>query len=141
MAQVKTYDPTKVIVTFGGFIISGFGEGSMIKADRKEDAYKVTVGAQGDVVRSKSANHTGDVTIALLETSASNGIFSTFMLADENTDTGIVPLLIKDLNGTALVSASEAWISKAPSLDFDKGQKDRAWKIECSDLVIYDAGY
>lgn len=137
----KTYDPTKVVVTLAGFILSGFGESTMVKASRKEDSYKETVGAQGDVVRNKSANHTGEVDITLLETSASNGVLSTLMLADAESDTGIVPLLIKDLNGTALAVAAEAWVVKPPDLEFAKEQKDRAWKIMCADLELFDAGY
>lgn len=141
-APTKTYDPTKIVMTFGAFVISGYAEGSMIECDRNVDTFSTTVGSQGDVVRNKSANRTGHITVNLLQSSASNGAFTAMAMADEAiTSAGIQPVLIKDLNGLTLWSAAEAWIKKPPAGSFDEKQKDRKWTIDCANLVFAEAGY
>jgi hypothetical protein len=137
----KNYDPTKICLTVGPFLISGFADGSMVKAERNEDSYKTTVGGDGHVVRSKSPNRTGKVTITLLQSSEANGFLTTLALADQATDTGIVPVMVKDLNGTTLWAATEAWVMKPPSASWEKEAKDREWVLECADLEFFEGGY
>jgi hypothetical protein len=141
MSTTKTYDPTKICAVVGGALLSGFADGSMIKCERNEDAFKTTVGADGQVVRNKSANRSGKITFTLLQSSQSNAVLSGIALADQATSAGIVPIVIKDNNGTTLWTAAEAWVQKAPGGSFEKEAKEREWVFECADLEYFEGGY
>lgn len=136
-----TYDPTRIVLLLGGVPISGFAQGSMVKAEHNADAFKLTVGGDGSTVRSKSPDRSGKVTISLLQTSDSNATLSSLALLDETTSAGMTPLLIKDMNGSSLWVAAEAWVMKRPAGDFEEEAKDRTWTLECADLEFYEGGY
>ena len=63
MANVTTYDPTKMVVVVGGVIVSGFADGDFITAKRDEDLYMKRVGADGHVARARNGNKSGTIEI------------------------------------------------------------------------------
>lgn len=166
---MKTYDPTKVIVTVGPYVIAGFAEGSLVKAERNVDAYKLTVGGKGDAsVRFKSADRSGRITLTLLQSSGSNGQLTSLALLDENGNPlqglagllnlipviggvlsaiasapveGKAPVLVKDLNGAPLWEAEDAWILRAPGASWDETVKERTWILETANLSYLEGGY
>ena len=69
--NVTYYDPRKVSVVVDGRIVTGFADSSMITIARSEDIVSTSVGTQGDVVYSESANRSGTLTMSLQSTSAS----------------------------------------------------------------------
>ena len=69
--NVTNYDPRKVSVVVDGRIVTGFADSSMITIARSEDIVSTSVGTQGDVVYSESANRSGTLTMSLQTTSAS----------------------------------------------------------------------
>ena len=69
--NVTNYDPRKVSVVVDGRIVTGFADSSMITIARSEDIVSTSVGTQGDVVYSESANRSGTLTMSLQSTSAS----------------------------------------------------------------------
>lgn len=69
--NVTNYDPRKVSVVVDGRIVTGFANSSMITIARSEDIVSTSVGTQGDVVYSESANRSGTLTMSLQSTSAS----------------------------------------------------------------------
>ena len=63
--NVTNYDPRKVSVVVDGRIVTGFADSSMITIARSEDIVSTSVGTQGDVVYSESANRSGTLTMSL----------------------------------------------------------------------------
>ncbi len=131
----KLYDPEKVVITWGTALISGFAEGTFLEATRDEDAFFKKIGADGEVSRTRNKNKGGSVTITLLQTSASNDILSAAQVADELTGLGVFPLMIKDLLGTTLLVAPNAWVKKRADAEFAKEQTDREWILDCDQLT------
>lgn len=68
MINVGTYDAKDTSITVDGVYITGLGE-DMISAEKDEDFFSVSVGAQGDVVKSQTNNSLGTVTIYVQPTS------------------------------------------------------------------------
>lgn len=68
MITVGTYDAKDTSITVDGVYITGLGE-DMISAEKDEDFFSVSVGAQGDVVKSQTNNSLGTVTIYVQPTS------------------------------------------------------------------------
>ena len=97
----KTYSPADVAVIYGGAIISGFANGTFITVSRDEDAFMKSVGADGEVCRSRNANRSGSITLTLLQSSASNDVMSAFAAADALSGAVPLPIQIKDNTGTS----------------------------------------
>lgn len=67
---VATYDAKDTVVIIDGIHITGFGE-DMVSAEKDEDFFSTSVGAQGDVVNSEINNKLGTVNVTIQRTSPS----------------------------------------------------------------------
>lgn len=140
MADFKNYDPAKVVVSFRGALLVGFMDGTFVTAERTEDAYAMAVGASGDVARVRNRNRTGSITVTLMQTSPSNDALSAIAAADELSGLGYGQAIIKDLNGTTLVRAVNAWIRKLPAAEHSSDLVGRQWVLDCAELEMYLGG-
>lgn len=140
MADFKNYDPAKVILTLQGNRLLGFMDGTFISAERTEDAFSLAVGAGGDVTRVRSQDKSGTVTLTLQAASPSNDVLSALAATDELTGLGYGSLIVKDLNGTTLLSASNAWVRKLPVTEFADEASGREWMIDCAELEMFVGG-
>jgi len=130
MGQVKTFDPQKIIVTFFGFPISGFADGTFVNVTGASDKFNKAMGADGEITRTKTNDYTSEVTISLTQSSLSNDVLSGFVNADRLLNAGKGPLAITDLNGTTLRFWKEAWIKKEPDMGMSKDVETRDWVFD-----------
>jgi hypothetical protein len=137
-----SYDPTQVISTVGGVILSGFSDGDHITARRAEDMYFVRGGNDGGVARARNANKMGEFEFRLLQTSAVNNLLSTLLATDDllNDGTVVVPISVVDGSGTTLCSATQCWIKSIPEATFGKEVSERIWIFSAADLRIFHGG-
>jgi len=140
MGGVRTYDPKQVVVVVGGVPLSGFADGTFISVERANDSFSKVSGADGYVSRSKSNDKSGSVTITLAQTSPSNDILQGFALADELTNNGVVPILVKDVGGRTTFVSAFGWIKKTPSAEFGKEISNREWVLDVADLDVFIGG-
>lgn len=138
--MVFTYDPKQVAVIVGGKIMAGFADGSFVKLERNEQAFNLKIGVDGEGTRAKSNNKSGKITITLMQSSASNDDLSGFAAADELSNTGAVPCLVKDASGRTIASAVTAWVQKYADAEFAKEAMTRAWVLETDELIIFEGG-
>lgn len=128
--KVRTYDPKKIIVVFGPVIMTGFAEGTVVSIAQNGDNFEKVKGADGGVDRvNKNANDHA-ITVTLKQTSISNDALSVIAIADAAANAGIYPLTIKDLNGTSLFFAEQAWIAKSPDDEFGDAMSNREWRLD-----------
>jgi hypothetical protein len=133
--MVKSYDPKKVVVTFGGVPISGYTDGDFIEvAPNDADGFKKQVGADGEVGRSQSNDNTHSVTITLMQSSMSNAHFHSIRTADKISGRTILPLSITDMNGASLQFWQEAWIKGDPTWGYGKEMKERQWTFDTGQI-------
>jgi hypothetical protein len=140
MGDFKNYDPGQIVVTFDGNPISGFADGTMVKCSRKSDTFTTNVGTQGDVARVRSQDKTGEVVITLQQVSETNDYLSGVLALDEKIGQSTGPILVKDLNGTTLISATIAWLKKPADTEFGKDLGPREWTFECAELKMLVGG-
>ncbi len=127
---VRTYDPKLIIITFGVIPVTGYAEGTFVNIAGAGDAFEKTRGADGGVDRVNKNQADYRVTITLKQTSITNDLLSAAFNADRLTNVGKKALLIKDLNGTTLFSAAQAWIAKDPDDEFSDTMSNREWMID-----------
>jgi hypothetical protein len=138
--MVLTYDPKNVSMIVGGKIMSGFGDGTFIKVSRNEQAFNLKVGVDGEGTRAKSNNFSGKFEITLMQSSSSNDVLSSYASADQLSNSGVVPVLLRDNNGTTLATALTGWVQKLPDTEFAKEVTTRTWVIETDDIELFVGG-
>jgi hypothetical protein len=140
---VKNYDPKRYELVFKGVQVQGYAAGTFIQVARQTETFSDDVGALGDVVRIKSHDLRGTVTITLQSTSPTNDLLSAFATVGEEGETidgDVGDVLLKDLNGLTTASAREAWIVKKPDLDVSVEHPNRVWVIRCAKLKSHVGG-
>ena len=137
---VHTYDPANVIVSIGGTPMSGFADGTFVMVSRDEDAFSKVSGADGEVSRAKSNNRSGSLTLTLMQTSMSNDILSAIALLDEVSNTGIVPVLVKEIGTDTILMSGEGWIKKIPDASYGKEVENREWVLDLATVNMFEGG-
>jgi len=138
---MKTYDPGAVIVTFGSLALTpGFGEDSFLEFDPADVLFTKKVGASGEVVRVRSRNRSGSFKLSCLQSSQVNDFLSAVAAADQLTGSGVLPFMVKDANGTTLLSSKNAWISDRPHAAFAKDAGEREWVIDGEEWIEFHGG-
>lgn len=129
MVDVYDFKSTSVIVD--GKYLTGFMDGTAIKAEKNEDNKVPHVGADGAVTFSNSANETGKITVTLKQSSPS----LTQLIALAKSKTSVFPVKVFDANTNQLrCGGNQAVIIKTPSVE---------WGAEIAgvDVEFYIADY
>lgn len=128
---VNSYDPSQVIVTFGGIPLSGFADETFVTIKRSNGGvYSKKRGADGTVERVNKCSYDFTVEITLQQTSNSNLVLDGLMKVDLASNAGVLPLAIKDNQGTTLFVAPNAWINEDPEVSFGNDTTSRKWVFE-----------
>lgn len=130
MSLVRTYNPSKIVVIFGGVPITGYADGTFVTVTPSGQRWTKSIGADGETARAKSNDYTYEVTLTLQQTSPSNTYLSTILSADRNLDAGALPLQIIDIGGLSLFFWLSAWIRQPPDVEFGKEITERAWVFD-----------
>ncbi len=138
--MVKTFDPALFSMIVGGKIMSGFGDGTFIKLTMNEQAFSLKVGVDGEGTRAKSNNRSGRFEITLMQSSQSNDDLSAFATADQLSNSGAVPVLMKDGSGRTVAQATTAWVQKLPDTEFSKDPTTRTWILESDEINAFIGG-
>lgn len=125
------YSPEDVTILLGGiYKIEGLQEGSFLTISEPKNRWDTSVTADGRVTRTYNKDSTHSVSITLNSTSDSNNIFSSWAFADGILYGAMIPLFIKDTNGTSLFYSPISWIEKVPDSSFDSSVSGREWILK-----------
>ena len=127
--SVKVYDIQAVELILGGIPIKdGFVS---FEIAPEGPAFADEAGADGTVIRyaTHEKRHTG--TLTLKGSSDENAKLSALHGLDvgSTNGAGVVPLMLRDGNGSSLISTDAAWITALPSKSFGNLPGDCAWNI------------
>lgn len=137
---LKTYDPKEVILTVGGVPIGGFADGTFIAFERASDSYSKISGADGEISRAKSNDKSGQLTVTLAQTSDSNAVFSGIQLLDEKSNKGVVPVLLKEVNGLTTIFSGRGWVRKPANVEYGKEISNREWVMDLAESDVFVGG-
>nr|DAT56326.1 MAG TPA: Protein of unknown function (DUF3277) [Caudoviricetes sp.] len=139
MSDVLTYDPKKNIIIYGGRQLTGFAEDDMITIKPLGDGMQIYSGADGEVGRSVDPNRTFEVKVSLATSSKSNDYLSECYNKDRRTGSYMLPLTIKDLSGSTLFFAKQAWVQNFPESKRGRNIDNQDWTFntgQVNDPVI-----
>ena len=124
MSMFKTYDHTKVNISFNGIALTDFNGDPTISKEGPD--FETVEGSNGAVDRSRMVRNLYTVTLPMMQTSPQINAIETARVADEKTGVGPFPFAIVDLNG-AYVLMGVAWIQSMG--DATKGRATTARTI------------
>lgn len=129
MGKIATYNPKKVTISLGNHIVTGFADDSFVSIDPNGDGVTKKVGCDGEIVRSVSPDDTYIVKLSVLQTSPTNAWLQRMFAADVENGTGMFPILVKDLSGSTVFKAAQAWPAKPASRGFGTESSNREWEL------------
>lgn len=107
MSMFKTYDHTKVNISFNGIALTDFNGDPTISKEGPE--FEVVEGSNGAVERSRMVRNLYTVTLPMMQTSPQINAIETARIADEKGGAGPYPFAVTDLNGS-YVLMGVAWV-------------------------------
>lgn len=138
---LKPYDPKKILIVFGPQVITGYAKDSFLNAGYMNDQVASEAGADGEIAVGVSNDRRGKFEFTLIQTSLSNDFLSATAELFRVTSGGFYyPIVVKDLLGTTLLAAGNAWITKPADVKRGRGIGDSTWTIETDDLEIFNGG-
>lgn len=142
MSTTKEYDPKDVKISLIGVPLNaGIADGTFVKVTRNAVAATMTVGAGGDVVITRSHDHTGKAEVTVQRASQVNALLSAMAAAWEAGTGGRGAFFVRDLNGASLCVAPNAVIEKPADFERGKEHGNITWSILLDDVEIIEAGF
>jgi hypothetical protein len=135
--NLSVADADQYRITLSGFPISrgagqsGYSDGEYFTATQTKKSFVIVEGTDGTVARSKTNSRIIEMSIILLQVSASNDFLSQLLAADENAPNGagIGSFVLQDMQGTTLIKCSRTWIEGPADVSLDRGAKERKWPL------------
>ena len=124
------YDAKDTSVIIDGTYITGLGE-DMVSAEKDEEFFSTSVGAQGDVVESAVNNPLGTVTVTVQATSPSKGF-----LMGLATRKSPFPLWCVNKSLGERFGGTMAKLKKYPSLSYGAEAEDIEFEFQVFDLTV-----
>ncbi len=143
MAQdvvLGNYGPESVdiVISVGQLVhvITGYADGTFVNVSRITPASELYVGSDLSAFRVKRRNKASPIDLTLHQASASNQVLQALQRADEedDTDTWVFAITIKDNSGQTLFSSSQAFIATIPDTSLSSTAETRNWQIQAVSL-------
>jgi len=130
----KTWNINELSINLDGVPLDtgGYAEDEVFSLDWGEDWYTKYVGADGEVVRTRTNNFSATVTLKYAQTADANTRLSGLLTTDIATLAGVAAgvFAAKDTAGKLLVTSPRAWIVGPPGIKLGKTVQVYEWKID-----------
>lgn len=130
---VNTYSPKDVILTIGGYQITGW---QRITITRPLGFYTIK-GIRGKHTRVANKDTSATISLGIIQSVQSNEVLSYIHDADLSEGTGRISLMLKDNSGKSVFSSDEGYITGYPTVTFSGQFEDRPWNIFCQTTKSY----
>lgn len=146
--DVKIYDCTQIAIVYAGVPISkgpgasGYAEGIFLEYDQDGDDWGVKKGADGSLTRFGINEPVTLAQIHLMQTCASNAVFSGMRSLDIKgvNGAGVGTFAATDLQGTSTIVAGKCWVLGPPKVGYGKEAGERIWRLVLAQVERLDGG-
>lgn len=138
---MKQYSFLNTLLLVNGVEITGFDEGDdVIQLSRINDSAAHSIGTDGEMTISISADRSGTVMFRIMQTSDSNSYLSALINAQENG--AYVPIFVqfKDTKGGDLGSGTQGYITKPAGITRGTNAQAQEWVIVVERLDLLHLG-
>ena len=140
LPQLKEYSPDRIVLVINGILVYGYGE-TPVTLEYTEDAIVDEVGAQGDIVLTRSLDERATMTIGLQAASTCNDLFTAMFLAHK-AGAGVGgrgPMLLK-YDEQIIAQALFTWFRKMPTVEYAREHGVREWPLAIAKLNMFVKG-
>lgn len=149
MGELRQYVPLKVVgawttqTPLGSIdILDGtVNAGEFLAVETDNATWSRESDRHGNATRVKNSNKGGRVRVTMSASSPTNAKLSRAVAIDETSDSVVGPLLLKDLNGNTVVSATGAFLVDTPDPSFGSDRGTRVWVWECATIDKFVGGH
>jgi hypothetical protein len=135
------YNFKNISLIVGLFEIKGFADGDdCIAINYESPIINSVAGADGDAVASLINDNRANISVKLLQGSASNDIFSGFNVAYRTGTVVTTPFLLRDSYGRDLHVAPHVYVSSRPNAAYGQNQANREWILTALQLNSFVGG-
>jgi hypothetical protein len=138
--QMRTYSFTHHIIMVNGREMENFGEGDdVITAEYREDRVTDTVGADGNMQASVSANQSAEIMLKFLGTAPENDYLASLHQQFVDGEIGGVSVVVLNAITGQGVVATTGYIPKISNFSRGTNSQDTEWMIVVPKLAIQSA--
>ena len=141
--RFAVYDSQAVQLIIAGIpVTEGRDKSTFLKFTPDSPNWGTVQDTNALVTRFRTNNRLWTMEVSLHQSSVHHDQFSALFGADALAvdGSGVVPGLIKDLNGSTLVTISQMWVEKQPDAEWGEEVKTWTWTWKCvsdASVVIY----
>jgi hypothetical protein len=136
----RNYSPRRYIASWNNIPLVGVHDGDFYTVEYREEQATLHVGAQGDTTAVLNSDQSATATVRLLPGAAANDLLSALAPDPDNDRLPSGAFIMKDLNGTTVVHAEVAFISKVPAAGAGKELPAREWQFILAKAKIFVGG-
>lgn len=130
--NTHVYSASNVLVALGSHMPSGFEKDSFISISELGDGVTEEAGADGEVVVSVSNDPRYEVKLKLQYGSFTcDWLLARYRANQQLPGSGFFPVLIKDLGDNPVFKATQAWVTKTPSVTYSSTGQPTEWTLHC----------
>ncbi len=130
--MVDTYDPKKVMVTFGNQAISdGIAEGTFLSLTRTNRTRSLRVGSDGRSTIVVNNDRSASVEITYRAGSKTNDVLEDLRQAEDGSSPSYLvgTFTVEDFSGRTLIEDENAFIDGPPDAEFSQDEPSRVWRL------------
>jgi len=144
--ELRNFDPNRVTVSWtipvGTINLTpGLIDGPGAIAETKDSPRWIRRGdRQSNYVRNKGSKRGGFLVLTYVAEAQIQNILTAYVVADDQSQTIVGLLKIKDLNGATIVEYLGAFIEDDPAVNYGDSAADRPWVFGCAERVAIIGG-
>lgn len=136
----QQYDPGLFFANVAGIQINHVSDGTFFEISYQTEGFKTKVGGAGDAMRIRVRDDRGMFKATLLPGGRTNDLLMALAIADRQFGRGVGIFTFRDMGGTSVAIANNAWIKKIPDLKRGTDAPPVEWEFELFPLVLSVGG-
>lgn len=146
MPELRQYDPIQVIGTWSTptgavDIMDGVIDGEFLSETIDNPDWVREHDQAGNATRTRMHNTGGTFALTFSASAPINAILSAKRQNDLLTAVEVGPLVLKDLNGTTVLTCVGAYLQGRPAVSFGSERGQRTWVFEYASAVAFVGGH
>lgn len=138
MAINNVFNPAGIVVTVGHVTVSNLTADDGVKIEMQGDGMQFTVGLDGALVPSLTANRSAKITLSVMQGSTTNDQLQALTgYGTPKLNTTPLPITVIDKSrGSRLVLAPTCYLSKGPGLQLTEKPNALEWEFIAESVVL-----
>lgn len=138
MGKINTFNPADIVLSINDYQIKDFASGTFLEIVQNSPYFKIVPGIRGFHTRVRGRDRSGILNIRLMQTSKDNEVLSKIVEQDDQNQTALLMVTLRDIGGTTGIQLMNAFIEGPPNVSYSSSQTvPREWRIHYQMISRY----